>query len=257
MEGREILLYISLMFNGDWDKIYNFIKTKQPLNIEDAKSVVKNFKGDYVTLIDNNYPSSLKNSRKPPFVLFYKGNYNLLLEDESRILSCIGSRKASTYGKDITSKIIKNLPNDIIIVSGLAKGIDGIAHKAAIDSNKKTIAVLGCGVNYVYPLENKDLYDEILKHEGLILSEYADMCEPKPDYFLYRNRIIACLSRLLLVSESYGKSGCNSTISFALQENKDICCVPFKAGENSNCNKLIKEGAYLVESEKDVLSLLQ
>ena len=256
MKSKELLLYLAIKNKGDWDGIYRFIKEKREIDKEELKNTIDNFKGNFICLTDDDYPEVLKYTTKPPFILFYRGDISLLKEERKNMLSVIGSRNCSTYAKDMTNKLINELPNNICIISGMAKGIDGIAHEAALNSKKKTIAVLGGGFNYIYPKEHTKLFDSIIENGGLVISEYPDDCEPKKENFLYRNRLIATLCKALFVAESYGRSGSSSTVCFALQENRDVCCLPFKADENSNCNKFIKDGAFMVESANDLLNVL-
>ncbi len=256
MNTKELLLYLSLKFNGEWDIIFDFIKKKNRIDNDEMSSYVNSFNGNYITLLDPEYPDYLKNTRKPPFVIFYKGDISLLLTERRKMLGVIGSRENTEYGLRNCKLIIKDLNQDIVIISGLAKGIDGIAHKAALESKKRTIAVMGCSIDKPYPSENKYLYEEIIKNNGLIISEYGPNVETGSNNFLLRNRIIASLSDTLFLVESYGRSGCMSTVSFALEENRNICCLPYRANEESNCNRLIKDGAYLVESAKDIQEIL-
>lgn len=257
MKINELLLFISLKYEGDWERIYEFISKKEKFDQKEFENTIKLFNGNYITIMDEDYPKILKICTKPPFVLFYKGNKEILNTEFNKMLSVIGSRNNSLYAKEMTTKIIKELPDDIVIISGLAKGIDGIAHKAALDSNKKTIAILGGGINFIYPKENEPLYNEIIDKGGLILSEYPKYSEPKKENFLFRNRLIASLGKALFVAESYGRSGTSSTICFALQENRDIGCLPFRANDNSNCNKYIKDGAAIIETSEDILEILK
>lgn len=256
MNTRELLLYLSLKFNGDWENIFDFIKKKCRVDKNEFENYVSGFSGNYITLLDDEYPECLKVGRKPPFVLFYKGDINLLSSPRHLMLGVIGARNNTDYGFRNCKRIIKELNQDIIIISGLAKGIDGIAHQASIESKKRTIAVLGCAINKIYPSDNESIYDDIVKNNGVIISEYGPNAETNTDNFLLRNRIIATLADTLLVIESYGRSGCMSTVSFALEENRNVCCLPFKANEQSNCNRLIKDGAYLVENAKDIEEIL-
>jgi DNA processing protein len=188
--------------------------------------------------------------------LYYKGDIDLLKSDQSKFLTVIGSRDCTNYGREAVTEIVKDLPEDIVIVSGLARGIDGAGQKAALDSNKKTIGVLGGGIDNIYPKENKDLFTRICNGGGLLLSEYPEAQEPKPNNFLFRNRIIACLGKAVLVGESYARSGTHATVCFALNEGRDIGCIPYHSNEKSNCNQFIKDGASLIENAKDVLLMM-
>ncbi len=252
MKGREILVYLAIKHNGDWDKIYYDIQQKTPIESEEiVKNVLQNIKSNYITIIDKEYPKCLKINFKPPFVLFYYGDISLLNNSDNKV-SIIGTRNCSSYGVNMTEKITSEVAKEYPIVSGLARGIDSIAHKSAIFSGGKTIAVLGSGIDYCYPKENKVLYDEI-KNNHLLISEYPSMTEPRKENFPFRNRIIAALAKTIVVVEASYKSGTSTTVCWALEFGKQVCCVPHLAGENSLCNKLINEGALLVESGKDVL----
>lgn len=255
MNTREILLYLSLTNDGDWDKIYEFISHKEKLPPEEEilKSI-KSFKGNYITILDNEYPLKLKQICKPPFLLYYKGDISLISKYED-ILSVVGSRDCSEYGIKMTTDLVKELSKKLIIVSGLARGVDGLAHKAALSSNGKTVAVLGSGINMCYPQENQGLYDEIAQ-KGLILSEYPDRTMPSPNHFPTRNRIVAALTNNLLITEGKMNSGTSISAHIVAQNGGNVMCVPARAGENSLCNHLISSGAYLVENPDDVFYIM-
>ena len=251
MDSREILLYYSIKYHGDWDKIREAIEKKEDLDLKEVKKVVSQNQSEYITILDSEkYPESLKESYKPPFVLFYQGDISLL-NDKNNKIAVVGSRKYSKYGKDMTEQLVKGISKDFVIVSGLALGIDAIAHRSAIESGGKTIAILGNGINFHYLEENKDIYEEIKKNH-LVISEYPGDEPPKPEYFPVRNRIIAGLCNSLLVTEGKIHSGTQITAMLMVQKSGDVCCVPTKAGEESICNLLIKEGAYLVETVEDI-----
>ena len=179
-----------------------------------------------------------------------------MLNDVKRRIAIIGSRSNSEYGEKAATEICKDLvKEDFIIVSGLAKGIDSIAHKSCLNNGGKTIAVLGNGLNVIYPKENNDLYKEI-SEKGIIISEYPPNTPPDKENFPNRNRIISALSEGVVVIESKEKSGTMNTVSHALENGKQVFCVPERINYGSGCNKLIKEGAKLIESAKDILEEL-
>lgn len=256
MKANELLLYLAIKYKGDWMEIYEAIKRKEKIDNDKLREVVDENKDEYITLIDDDYPSFLKDIIRPPFVLFYKGERSLLNKKREYYLSVVGTRKAGEYGKNMTREVLLPLPKEVIIVSGLAKGIDGFAHKAALDSDKKTIAILGGGINNIYPNENEWLFEDIVAKGGLLISEYPGYQEPEKANFLARNRLVAAFGKALLVVESYEKSGTYSTLCSALNEGRDIGCIPYRANENSNCNKFIKEGACLIENHHDILNML-
>ncbi len=256
MKGREVIAFLALKHNGDWDSIYKDIHDKAYVGSEETvKKALEKLKCNYITIIDDEYPRCLKVNYKPPFILFYYGDISLLNNFEKNV-AVIGARHCSSYGADMTEKIVSSIAKDVTIVSGLARGIDSIAHRSAIASGGKTIAVLGSGIDYCYPKENKALYEDI-KNNHLLLSEYPLMCEPNKDNFPFRNRIIAALSKVIVVTEAMYKSGTSTTVGWALELGKSVCCLPHRAGENSLCNKLISEGAQLIETGKDILEELK
>ena len=249
---ENILLYFAIKYEGDWDKIYAAINKKEKVDSVEMEEVLKENKSNYITLLDSQYPSRLKCIYKPTFVLFYKGDISLL-NSNNKTIGVVGSRKNSEYGKKTTTQIVKDLVKEnIIIVSGLAKGIDSIAHHSCIDNGGKTVAVLGNGFDSCYPLENSDLLENVAKY-GVVISEYPDFVEACKENFPKRNRIIAGLSDAILVTEAKKKSGSMITVSRALEMGKDIYCIPSNIGKDSGCNLLIKEGAKLVECGQDIL----
>ena len=250
MNSREILLYYALKFKGDWNKIYDAIQSKLEIDPKEAEKIIKENQNQYITFLDSEYPETLRHTFKPPFVLFYQGDISLI-SDENNKMAVVGSRKYSEYGKEMTEKLVKGISKDFVIVSGLALGIDAIAHRSAIESGGKTIAILGNGIEFHYLEENKDIYEEIRKNH-LILSEYPGKEPPKPEYFPVRNRIIAGLCNSLLVTEGKVRSGTQISALLMAQKSGDVCCVPSRAGEDSVCNYLIKEGAFLVETPEDI-----
>ena len=260
MKGRDLLAYLSYLFEGDWDKIYQAIKAKKSVTNEEVDNFLKVNTYDYLTLIDDNYPMCLKGIARPPFVLFYKGDISLIDEEyEKNRLSIVGSRESSKYGADAISYLTNKLDKEIIVVSGLAKGIDKIAHEAALEANMKTIAIVANGLNKCYPKENEGLAEKIIKNGGLVLSEYPINVEATKDKFLIRNRLIAAFGHALLVGEAHKRSGTTRTVSYMLAMGKDVGCIPYPIDFNekdSGCNKLIKDGAYLIENVDDIYNLL-
>ncbi len=251
MTGREILIYLSVINEGNWNKIYQDIKNRRKdFSENDIICAIDGIKSKAVTIIDDEYPNFLKNVNKPPFVLYYYGDLNIV-SDDRKCISVIGSRKNTEYGKEMTIELVKELAKYFVIVSGLAKGIDSIANETAITVNGKTVAILGCGIDYCYPNENRPLYEKI-KENHLLISEYPGMTPPSKERFPERNRLIAYFSKTLLLVEGSVHSGSYITVSYALMKGSDICCVPFLAGRNSACNRLIKEGAKLVETAQDI-----
>ena len=250
MEPRENLLYLALKYKGEWNPIYEDVTNHVEIDEKEAIKEISKVNSNYITILDEEYPESLRDAYKPPFVLFYYGDISLL-NDKNNKIAVVGSRKCTRYGQDMTNRLVKGISKDFIIVSGMAMGIDAIAHRAAIQSGGKTIGVLGNGINFHYLEENKEIYEE-LKKNHLVISEYPDMTPPNPACFPIRNRIIAGLCNNLLVTEGKIRSGTQITALLMVQKSGNVCCVPTRAGEDSICNHLIKEGAYLVETPEDI-----
>lgn len=255
MESRDLLIYLSIKNEGDWDKIYADITNQVfPDDEEEAFKLIHKIKSKVVTIMDEDYPEPIKRSYRPPFVLYYYGDLSLA-KDRCKNISVVGARKNTNYGKMMCENLVSVLCQDYIIVSGLAMGIDSISHQTAVDNAGKTIAVLGSGINICYPKQNEDLYKKICK-KHLVLSEYPDDVQPSANKFPKRNRIIAALSNCLLIIEGKRNSGTSITATMMLENGGDVCCVPTRALENSICNHLIAYGAFLVETADDVLDVV-
>ena len=155
MESKEILVYLSMKYDGNWDKIYDAIANKEELEEEEVLKTLEKVKSRYVILTDEEYPESLKQMYKPPFVLYYVGDISLLSDTHNK-LAVVGTRDASAYGLSCTKAFVSELAKDFVIVSGLAYGVDAAAHKAAIENGGRTVAVLGNGLNKYYIKENMD-----------------------------------------------------------------------------------------------------
>jgi DNA processing protein len=218
-------------------------------------AIIRDQEIKYVTIWDKNYPSLLKRIADPPLMLFYKGT----IKDEGiKRIAVVGMRNPSQYGKIVTADIVgKLVMRNISIVSGLARGIDTIAHHAAIQGGGETIAVLGCGIDKCYPPENRKLWQEI-EETGLILSEYFMGTEPDAANFPKRNRIISGISQGTLVVEAGERSGALISALFALNQNREVFAIPGQINnpKSLGTNRLIKQGAKLVQSVEDILEEL-
>lgn len=226
---------------------------------QEAERILSNIEKEnirIITLMDKEYPKNLQRIYDKPILLYAKGNIKLL--DSLKKISIIGSRNCSEYGKIVTQKLSYMLAKkNYTIVSGMAKGIDSYAHKGALTAQGNTIAILGSGVNYIYPEENKRLYNKILEKNGLILSEYGIDTKPIPEYFPARNRIISGISDKILITEASKKSGTMITANFATEQGKTVYAVPgnITSARSEGTNELIKDGAILVNSLEDITDL--
>lgn len=208
---------------------------------------------EVVTYFDKNYPIMLKEIFQPPWCLFLKGNITLL--NKARKLAIVGAREASCYGKNVLQHLLPPLlKREITIVSGLAKGIDTLAHQTTMDFGGETIAVIAGGFNHLYPKENEKLATKIGK-DHLIISEYPPETRPTKWQFPARNRIISGLCEGTIIIEARRKSGSLITANYALQEGREVFAVPGSIFSpfSEGTNDLIQHGAKLVLSADDII----
>ena len=208
-----------------------------------------------VTPYDAIYPASLKEIPDPPGTLYVHGR---ILESDALAFAIVGSRHATRYGLNQTSLLAAGLAKaGYTIVSGLARGIDTAAHRAAISAGGRTLAVLGSGLQQVYPPENQDLANEVAE-QGAVLTEHALDHQPKSTSFPQRNRIISGLSLGVIVIEAAKRSGALITVRHALEQNRDVFALPGRADSrmSAGCHQLIRDGAKLVENVDHILEEL-
>lgn len=206
-----------------------------------------------ITISDSDYPALLKQIHQPPHLLYYLGD----IKNLTNCLAVVGSREHSEYGQQVTKRLISGLLNQskITIVSGLAKGIDSLAHWAALENGGRTVAVLGSGFNHLYPRENYGLVQRIIQQGGCLISEYPPDTEPAKHYFPARNRIISGLCWGTLIIEAAASSGSLITGRYALEQNREVFAVPgnIYSPTSMGANNLIKLGAKPVLSVDDIL----
>lgn len=238
-------------------KAEKFMRLRDKVDPDKAVEAVQSRGINYLTFDDDRYPQMLRNIYDAPAVLYYKGD--LFDCNLDRTLAVVGSRRATSYAKDALSKIISELiDTDICVVSGLASGIDTIAHTSSINNNLKTIGVIASGFDFTYPTANKDLYRKIEEGCGAVVSEYYPTFQPLQFRFPQRNRIVSGLSYGTLVAEASLKSGALITANLTLEQGRELMCIP---GLITNPNtqgiyKLLKNGATLVTCADDILSAL-
>jgi len=213
---------------------------------------------NYISVLDKRYPDGLKNIYDPPRLLFYRGNIDLL--KNNNLVTMVGSRQTTDYHIQSAKNIIYALQNtNLVIVSGLAKGMDSICHRQALENNLKTIAVLPSGLNddVIYPRQNLSLAHDILKNDGLLLSEQKPSEKPNLYHFPKRNRILAGLSKATIVISGATKSGTLITAQVALDEGREVLAIPGDIDNqfSEGANNLIKEGATLLNSVDDILKI--
>ena len=231
----------------------SLLKTGKALKKE--WSLIEKHNIKVLSVFDREYPELLKQIYDPPIILYIKGK---IIPEDKNAVALVGSRKASMYGLETSRRISARLAaTGVTIVSGLARGIDGAAHKAALKAYGRTLAVLGNGLSSIYPPENKRLADDIAC-SGAVISEFPMDTEPSSWNFPVRNRIISGLSLGIVVVEAAKKSGALITASRALEQGREVFAVPGKAGSATSmgAHNLIKNGARLTESADDVLDEL-
>jgi len=225
---------------------------KNNINPEQELDLIYKHKVNVLTLEDALYPENLKTIHYPPPVLYFKGT---IKESDKNSISIVGSRKATYYGKMVAEKLSKDLSlAGLTIISGMARGIDTAAHKGVLSVNGRTIAVLGCGIDHIYPPENRRLAQEI-EASGAVISEFSLSTLPERQNFPRRNRIISGLSLGTVVVEAAEKSGALITADFALDQGREVFAIPGNINSplSNGSHNLIKQGAKLVNNYQDIL----
>lgn len=248
-DGRYLLIHFAVKYQGDYDKIYMAIQTKEDVPFEEALKTYKSLKCKALTILDYDYPIKLKHIFRPPFVLFYYGDISLL---DKNIIATVGSREVDEIGRISAEQILKDLAPKNVVISGLAKGIDAIAHTCAIENKGRTIAVLGSGIDYVYPSDNEDLYN-VIKKDHLVVSEYPGSNPPEPDHFPARNRIVVGLSDCVFIPQinTYA-SGTMISLNLAANMGKPVFVAPYPLYDKTINNRIIEEGATIAINGKQI-----
>lgn len=239
--------------NFQKETILNFLRKRGEIDIEKEWQRLKKEEIRLVTKEDDEYPRLLKEIAKPPLLLYIKGE---LLKEE-KYFACVGTRWPSDYGKMVTPDLAGDLAESgFTVVSGMARGIDTISHRAALSRGKRTVAIMGCGLDIIFPPENKKLVKEIEKN-GAVVSEFPLGTPPLKYNFPLRNRIIAGMALGILVIEGGVKSGALITANWALEEGREVFAVPGSIYSKVSLgpNSLIKQGAHPVTDINDILAV--
>lgn len=241
---KEQILYYAIKYQGEWHKI------KKALDQQEEWEKIS-YDGNYVTIFDEAYPSVLRNLRYAPWILFYEGNYNLL---QKPAIAVVGGRVYDDYGEQQCKHVVSIIKQNYVIVSGMAKGIDAIAHTTALDHF--SIGVIGCGLDIVYPKENAQLY-AWMKTKQLLISEYPKGSKPLAYHFPWRNRILAALSKGIVVIQARKRSGTMLTVNEGLELGIPIYCIPHRFQEplGEGCNHLILQGAQILIEDQDIYEI--
>lgn len=209
-----------------------------------------------VTLLDDRYPSLLREIPAPPPVLFVKGDFQ---ETDRRALAIVGTRRVTSYGREMARIIARDLAlAGVTIVSGLARGVDGIAHQAALDAGGRTIAIMGSGVRRIYPAEHRGLAERI-SEQGALVSDFLPDAPPDGPNFPARNRLISGVSLGVIVIEAPERSGALITVDFAADQGRDVFAVPgsLLSSASAGCHRMLRDGARLIRGADDVLEDLR
>lgn len=233
----------------------SLLRTRQTIDLPAALEKIESDGIEILTWADKEYPLYLKEIADPPPVLYVRGD---IQTRDQWAVAVVGTRRFTSYGKHVTRQLVGDLARSgATIVSGLARGIDGVAHQAALEAGGRTLAVLGSGIGQVYPPEHRTLAQQIAS-SGALLSDFPSDTPPEAGNFPRRNRIISGLSLGVLVVEAGRKSGALITANYALEQGRDVFAVPgnINARSSMGTNRLIQEGAKLVLSAEDILEEL-
>lgn len=235
--------------------IQALIEVRRTLDLDAEIEKIQKLGITFITINDADYPKKLLRIEYPPPVLFIKGKFS---ETDINAVAVVGTRRCTSYGKQVTRDLAGFLArNHVTVASGLARGVDGIAHKAALDEGGRTIAVLGCGVDVIYPPEHRDLAEQVIAN-GALISDYYPGTPPEGKNFPPRNRIIAGLSQLTVVVEAGERSGAIITAEFAASQGRDVFAVPgsINAIRSKGTNRLIRDGAFPLLDFNELLEVL-
>lgn len=259
LNARDVLLTLSYLKAGDWKEMYNSIKNKEKLRDEDIIKAKKETKAGFLSVVDDDYPTCFKHLYNPPLLLYYYGNLSLLKSDCR--LTVIGTRNPTLYQNNTVYDFVKEsegaFDNKLIIVSGMAKGIDQAGMKAAMDVGAPVISVIGSGIDNPYPKDNAGIYEYCKSGKGLIMSEYPNTAKAAPNNFVFRNRLLAALSDITFVGGGKRFSGSMSTVRQSIELNNEILALPCNTTGDDLTNDLIKDGATSVLTSKDIIDALK
>lgn len=237
---RKRILYYAIKYKGEFREISDAI-----LNNEDYEEI--DYDGNYITIVDDNYPEALKQLRFKPWIIFYKGDISLLNEE---MISVIGKKDMNVYEKQYCNEIIENLDSKYGVITGLSRGTQTDILFKAIINKRKVIAVLGTGLDVVYPQEN-DILQKGIEKDGLVISEYPNGCKPFAHHFPWRNRIIAALGKSMIAIECKERSGNALTVSEALELGKRI----YYYNNEENVDEILKVHGKKIVDINDIKSI--
>lgn len=230
----------------------NLMNARSQLDIDGQMQQVRRMGAHVVTLADDNYPPLLRQIDDPPPALYVRGD---IRPEDTRALTIIGTRKATSYGRDVTNALVRGLTAaGVTIISGLAFGIDAYAHRAAVAHNGRTLAIMGCGIDRVYPQDHADLARQIAR-QGAVVTEFPPGSKAQQHHFPQRNRVMSGMALGVLVVEAPEKSGTFITVNAALEHGREVFAVPGSifSSASAGTHRLIQEGAKMVTRVEDIL----
>ena len=233
----------------------NLLQVRSQVSLDQVWERLQHLQVSALTWEDDEYPRRLKEIDQPPPVLYVRGT---LQEQDDWAVAMVGTRHATAYGRQVADEVSATLARSgVTVVSGLARGVDSIAHQAALNAGGRTLAVLGCGVDVIYPPENRRLAMQIIEH-GALISDYPLGTAPESQNFPPRNRLISGISQAVIVIEAGVTSGSLITATFAVEQGRDVFAVPgsILAPQSQGTNRLIRDGAAPLLSPQDVLEAL-
>lgn len=247
MNRRSLIANYATYYEGDWNLIAKAIKDNEPPHLVEVQK-------NYITIFDDLYPKQFLNLRFPPWCIFYEGNLSLL---EKPAVTIVGSRNVSPYGVYVTKNCALALCKEHVLISGLARGVDGLVHETAIQYGIGTIGVIGCGLDILYPIANQRIRT-IMNESHLVLSEYPNGTKPLAHHFPWRNRMLAALGDAVVVTQATLRSGTMCTVNEAIELSKEIYVAPWPLNDinGMGCNKLIEQGAFIIASLQDLQQML-
>ncbi|MBM2831687.1 MAG: processing protein [Dehalococcoidia bacterium] len=239
----------------DSKTVAELLEQRAQVNLDEELEKLERHRVKALTWHDASYPARLKEVYDRPPVLYVEGSF---LPEDEWCLAVVGTRRATIYGRQVTEEIVSHLArNRITIISGLARGIDSVAHRSTLEAGGRTMAVFACGLDIVYPAENRKLASDIVEH-GALISEYPLGTKPMAQHFPRRNRIMSGISLGVLVIEAGERSGALNTVSHALEQNREVFAIPgsILSPASRGANTIIQQGAKLVTNGNDILEEL-
>lgn len=259
LKARDIVLALSIRCHGEWKDIYDIVAKKIQFTDEEFQKEILKEKAPFFAITDDEYPDYFKSVYQPPFLLYYYGNLDILTKGPR--LTVVGTRKPNDYQNATIPQLLKEcferMKQKLVLVSGMAEGIDALAMRTAISAGVPVIGILGSGIDNPYPESSRDIYDYCRNGNGIILSEYPLKSKPLASHFTFRNRLLAACGHVVFVGGGKNRSGTSATARQALEQGKDILALPCDITGDDLTNSLIRDGARPVLESQDLIDALK